>query len=168
MGYLLSHFSSMLLLSSDYFRLFYCYYSFKQMYQTKQNLKYSLCQKLPTCYFPTNFLQILRQLLTLYILLENMYSCHHLHPFWLWHLFSFTVSCREDHHESLCETASTKHLSACKPKKAVCLLDSQLYTELLHFCLLIHTTGANSALLDMMKQLPPARKAKGIYSRPKT
>lgn len=58
------------------------------------------------------------------------------------------------------------HLSACKPKKAVCPLDSQLYTELLHFSLPIHTTGANSALLDMMKQLPPARKAKGIYSRP--
>lgn len=60
----------MLLLSSDYFRLFYCYYPFKQMYQTKQNLKYSLRLKLPT-YNPTDFLQILRQLSTLYIFLEE-------------------------------------------------------------------------------------------------
>lgn len=166
MSYLPSHFSSMSLFSSDYFSLFYCYYTFKQMYQTKQSeIEFFLCQKLPTCYFPTDSQTAVNTLYssggtcihaTIYILFGSETCFLSLYPAGKI-IMNYSV-------KLLYKT----HLSACKPKKAVYPLDSQLYAELLHFCLAILTIWANFALLDMMKQLPPARKAEGIHSRPKS
>ena len=164
MGYLPPHLSSTLLPSSDYFGVFYCYFPFKQMYQTNQSeIQFFLCQSLPTCYFPRDSQTAVNTLysfggactrVTIYI------------PFGSETCFLSLYPAGKIIVNSSVKLLYKTHPSACKPKKAVCPLDSQLYAELVHFCLAILAIWANFAHLDMMKQLPPARKAEEIHSRP--
>lgn len=134
------------------------------MYQTKQSeIQCFVCQKLPICYFPTDCQTAVS---TLYSSEGASIHATIYFTFGFQNCFVSLYPAGKIIKNSSVKLLYKTHLSACKPKKAACPLDSQLYAELLHFCLAILTIWANFALLDMMKQLPPARKAEEIHSRP--